>query len=48
MIIIQKYEILTFSKFGDVRKNGAFEALKRRMVLKLAGHVQEDISIDCE
>ena len=40
--------ILIFRKFGDGHKNGAFEALKCRMVLKLTGHVQKDICNDCE
>ena len=40
--------ILIYRKFGDAHKNGAFVALKCRMVLTLTGHVQKDISIDCE
>ena len=43
-----KSGILIFRKFGDGHKNGAFEALKCRMVLKLTGHVQKDIGNDCE
>ena len=43
-----KSGILIFPKFGDGHKNGAFEALKCRMVLKLTGHVQKDIGNDCE
>ena len=45
---MQKYEIWIFSKFVGAQKNGAFETLKGRMVLKSTAHVQEDISIDCE
>ena len=43
-----KSGILIFRKFGDGHKNGAFEALKCRVVLKLTGRVQKDIGNDCE
>ena len=48
LLYIQKCAILIFRKFSDAHKNGAFEALNCRMVLKLTGHVQKDVSIGCE
>ena len=48
LLYIQKCAILIFFKFSDAHKNGAFEALNCRMVLKLTGHAQKDVSIGYE